>query len=165
MLRRFSDLADSAGLDLGVSGWRSIEQRRVDLFAEATGDHQWIHVDQERAASGPWGGTIAHGYLTLSLVPSLMAEVLEVPDRRVAINYGVEKIRFVQPVPVGARIRLHARVEHAEVRSDTRVLLRIGITIELEGHEKPAVVGEVLSLVEGPEKPTGERSPASEGAS
>jgi acyl dehydratase len=131
--------------DLGTSSWETITQEQVDRFADTTGDHQWIHVDPERAAAGPFGRTIAHGHLVLSLLPRLMNDVLELSDRRLAINYGVDRIRFTAPVPVGSRVRLHATLVAAEPRGDG-VLLRTRVELELEGSTKPALVGEVLSL-------------------
>jgi acyl dehydratase len=132
--------------DLGTSGWRRIDQHAIDLFAEATGDDQWIHIDRERAAAGPFGGTVAHGYLSLSLLPVLMREVLAVTGARMGINYGIEKVRFTAPVPSGSEVRLHARLLSAERRGEG-VLYRIGAQIEINGQEKPAMVGEVLYLV------------------
>jgi acyl dehydratase len=132
--------------DLGASEWHRIEQRHVDLFAEATGDHQWIHVDPERAAAGPFGGTIAHGYLTLSMLPMLVSEVMTVADARMGINYGIEKVRFTAPVPVGSEVRLHAKLASAERRGEG-VLYRVGVRVEIRDQDKPACVGEVLYLV------------------
>jgi acyl dehydratase len=108
-----ADLAALTGRDLGASGWLSITQERVDTFADATGDHQWIHVDPERAKAGPFGTTIAHGYLTLSLVIPLWTELLTIDGIGMAVNYGLNKVRFPAPVPVGSRIRLAARVAEA----------------------------------------------------
>jgi len=131
--------------ELGTSSWVPIEQRQIDLFAEATGDHQWIHVDPEAAAAGPFGQTIAHGYLTLSLLPVLLSEVMTVTDARMGVNYGVEHVRFTSPVPSGSRVRLHAKLVGADRRSHG-VLYRVGIEIEIENQEKPALVGEILFL-------------------
>ena len=103
-----AELEQAAGVDLGHTDWREITQEQVNTFAEATDDHQWIHVDPERAAAGPFGGTVAHGYLTLSLLPAFMSELIRVPDARLGVNYGTEKIRFPSPVRVGSRVRLHA---------------------------------------------------------
>ena len=140
------ELEGTTDRDLGASAWHGIEQRHVDLFAEATGDHQWIHVDPARAAAGPFGGTIAHGYLTLSMLPMLMSEVMKVEGARMGINYGIEKIRFTAPVPVGSEVRLHAKLVSAERRGEG-VLYRVGVHVEIRGQEKPACVGEVLYLV------------------
>jgi acyl dehydratase len=140
-----SELELSEERPLGTSSWVSIEQRQIDLFAEATGDHQWIHVDPEAAAQGPFGQTVAHGYLTLSLLPMLLSEVMTVADARMGVNYGVERVRFTAPVPSGSRVRLHAKLLGSE-RRRMGVLFRIGFEIEIEGRDKPALVGEVLFL-------------------
>jgi acyl dehydratase len=132
--------------DLGTSEWETIDQERIDKFAEATNDHQWIHVDPDMAAQGPFGGTVAHGYLSLSLLPYFMSQVLRVDGARMGINYGTEKIRFTAPVPVDSRVRLKARLSSSEKRGEG-VLYRVGVEIEIEGSEKPAMVGEVLYLV------------------
>ncbi|HET9422355.1 MAG TPA: MaoC family dehydratase, partial [Nocardioides sp.] len=110
----FDELAEAAGEELGSSEWVEITQERVDQFAEATGDHQWIHVDVERAASGPYGGTIAHGYLTLSLIARFGAELFDVDGVSAKLNYGVNKVRFPTPVPVGSRIRAGASIAGAQ---------------------------------------------------
>lgn len=140
------ELEGAGERDLGTSGWRRIEQHAIDLFAEATGDDQWIHVDPERAAAGPFGGTVAHGYLSLSLLPVLMSQVLAVTGARMGVNYGTDKIRFTAPVPSGSEVRLHARLLSAERRGEG-VLYRVGVTLEVRDQEKPAMVGEVLYLV------------------
>jgi acyl dehydratase len=140
-----AELEEAGERELGTSSWVPVEQREIDLFAEATHDHQWIHVDPEAAKLGPFGQTVAHGYLTLSLIPALMSEVLSVTDARMGVNYGIERARFTSPVPSGSRVRLHAKLAGAERRS-TGVLYRVGVEIEIEGHEKPAMVGEVLYL-------------------
>ncbi len=140
------DLEETGERDLGTSAWHRIEQRSIDLFAEATGDHQWIHVDPEAAAAGPFGGTIAHGYLSLSMLPMLMSEVLSVEGARMGVNYGIERVRFTAPVPTGSEVRLHAKLLAAEQRGEG-VLYRVGVQIEIRGAEKPALVGEVLYLV------------------
>ncbi len=132
--------------ELGTSDWHRIEQRSIDQFAEATGDHQWIHVDPEAAAAGPFGGTIAHGYLSLSMLPMLMSEVMSVEGARMGVNYGIERVRFTAPVPTGSEVRLHAKLLSAERRGEG-ILYRVGVQIEIRGSEKPALVGEVLYLV------------------
>ena len=132
--------------DLGSSAWHTIEQRHIDLFAEATGDHQWIHVDHEAAAAGPFGTTIAHGYLSLSMVVMLLSEVLSIEGARMGINYGIDKVRFTSPVPSGSEVRLHAKLLSGEPRGEG-VLYKVGVQIEIKGAEKPALVGEVLYLV------------------
>jgi acyl dehydratase len=132
--------------ELGTSEWHTIEQRHIDLFAEATGDHQWIHVDPEIAAQGPFGTTIAHGYLSLSMLPMLLSEVLNVEGARMGINYGMDRVRFTAPVPSGAEVRLHAKLLSGEPRGEG-VLYKIAATVEIRGVEKPALVGEILYLV------------------
>jgi acyl dehydratase len=132
--------------DLGTSEWHRIDQREIDLFAEATGDHQWIHVDHDAAAQGPFGGTIAHGYLSLSMLPMLMSEVLTVEDARMGINYGIDRVRFTAPVPSGSEVRLKARLLEGTRRGEG-ILYRVGVEVEIRGAEKPALVGEVLYLV------------------
>ncbi len=130
-------LAGAAGTELGPTDWLAITQERVDLFADATDDHQWIHVDPERAADGPFGATIAHGLLTLSLLPRFMQELYRVDGVRMAINYGFNKVRFVSPVPVGAKVRARARLEKVE-RLDSAVQATMVTTVEIEGVDKPA---------------------------
>jgi acyl dehydratase len=140
------DLAAAVGENLGTSDWLRIEQERVDRFAEATGDHQWIHVDVERAASGPFGGTIAHGYLTLSLVPMLGTQIFSLETPGAKLNYGVNKVRFPSPVPVGSRVRAHAKVvDVADVPAGTQVTF--GWTIEIENSPKPGCVAETVVLL------------------
>jgi acyl dehydratase len=131
--------------EIGVSEWMEISQDRVDAFADATDDHQWIHVDPEKAAAGPFGGTIAHGFLTLSLTVTLTAQVeLDVGSPRMAINYGLEKVRFPAPVPVGSRIR--ARIGLVSVTDvEGGIQVNRQIVIEVEGSEKPAMVAETVS--------------------
>jgi acyl dehydratase len=132
--------------DLGASSWHKIGQREIDLFAEATGDHQWIHVDPDMAKQGPFGTTIAHGYMSLSMVVMMLSEVLNVEGARMGINYGIEKVRFTAPVPVGSEVRLHARLLHGEPRGEG-VLYNVGVQVEIKGSDKPALVGEVVYLV------------------
>jgi acyl dehydratase len=140
------ELEGATDRDLGASSWHEIDQSKIDMFAEATGDHQWIHVDPDMAAQGPFGTTIAHGYLTLSMLVLMLSEVFQVEGARMGINYGVEKIRFTSPVPVGSRVRVHAKLLGAEKRGEG-ILYRVGVQVEIEGAEKPALVGEVLYLV------------------
>jgi acyl dehydratase len=143
-----AELESTGERDLGASDWVEITQEQVNQFAEATGDHQWIHVDPERARQGPFGRTIAHGYLTLSLLPQLMPQVLRIEDSVMGVNYGVEKVRFTSPVPVGSRVRLHARLLGSDAKGAGR-LNRIGVQMEIDGEEKPAMVGEVLFMAFG----------------
>jgi acyl dehydratase len=129
-----------AGTDLGHTDWLQVSQERVNTFADATDDHQWIHVDPERAAGGPFGGTIAHGYLTLALLIPLMTELLDVTGVRMSINYGLDKVRFPAPVPVGAKIRLRGQVASADEVAGNGVQVTVDFTVEIEGSEKPACV-------------------------
>lgn len=141
-----SELLDTpADTHLGTSGWVTVDQRSIDQFAEATGDHQWIHVDPERAADGPFGTTIAHGFLTLSLLPRLVAEVYRVDGVRMAVNYGLDKVRFLAPVPVGSRLRVDTRLLDAEERPGGAVRVRLESTIEIEGNDKPACVAQTIA--------------------
>lgn len=130
-------IVGAAGSELGPTDWLTITQERVDLFADATDDHQWIHVDPARAADGPFGATIAHGLLTLSLLPRFMQELYRVDGVTMAINYGFNKVRFVSPVPVGAKVRARARLEKVE-RLDSAVQATMVTTVEIEGVDKPA---------------------------
>lgn len=137
------ELQALVGTHLGHSEWLPVDQARVDLFADATGDHQWIHVDPERAKDGPFGGTIAHGYLTLSLAPTLLQQVWKVEGARLGVNYGCNKVRFPAPVPVGARLRLGAEVASVEdVTGGVQVSL--DLTFETEGGAKPSCVAQVV---------------------
>jgi acyl dehydratase len=132
--------------DLGTSSWHKIGQREIDQFAEATGDHQWIHVDPDMAKQGPFGTTIAHGYLSLSMLVMMLSEVLRVEGARMGINYGIDKVRFTAPVPVDSEVRLHARLLRGEPRGEG-VLYNVGVQVEIKGSGKPALVGEVVYLV------------------
>jgi acyl dehydratase len=137
-------LRAAVGTDLGSSDWIRIDQEQVDGFAAATGDHQWIHTDPVRAAAGPFGTTIAHGYLTLSLLPVIAADVLTVDGIRMGVNYGTNKVRFPAPVPVGSRVRGHvALLEVTDVPGGVQVVSRV--TIEREGGDKPVCVAESVS--------------------
>ena len=143
-----AELEAGAARDLGTSGWHEVTQEQIDLFAQATGDHQWIHVDPEAAANGPFGTTVAHGYLTLSMLPMLLSEVVSVTDAVMGVNYGTEKTRFTSPVPSGSRVRLHAKLVRAERRGPS-VVWTVGVQVEIEGKEKPALVGEVVYMAAG----------------
>jgi len=129
--------------DLGHSGWRKITQEQVDLFVDATDDHQWIHVDPDRAKAGPFGTTIAHGYLTLSLAPVFITELLDVANVRMAMNYGLNKVRFPVPVPVGAPMRVGLRLTSTQARRDA-VEAVLTMTVEVEGADRPACVAVVV---------------------
>jgi acyl dehydratase len=140
------ELREARDYDLGASDWVTIEQDAVNSFADATNDHNWIHVDQERAADGPFGTTIGHGYLSLSLIPGLLYTMMNVTDARMGLNYGIERVRFTSPVPVGSRVRLKAKIVSSEPKNEG-VLYRLAVEIEIEGADKPAMVGEVLYLI------------------
>jgi acyl dehydratase len=147
LMHRYAHLADLAALvgqEIGVSDWLTVDQARIDLFAQATGDHQWIHVDPERAAAGPFGSTVAHGFLTLSLVPQLFATAFDIDDVRMGVNYGLNRVRFTHPVPVGGRVRGHFTLEAFEPLPGGAQLTVLA-TVELEGAPKPACVAETVS--------------------
>ena len=136
-------MSDKVGTHLGYSEWHQITQEQVNLFADATGDHQWIHVDVERAKSGPFGGPIAHGYLTLSLAPMLMAEVVRVNGVAMAVNYGLNKLRFPAPVPVGSRVRMGATLAVLEeIAGGAQATM--DLTFEVEGQAKPSCVAQAV---------------------
>ncbi|MAT93851.1 MAG: dehydratase [Halioglobus sp.] len=137
-------LLEAVGRDLGHSDWLQIDQERINQFADATGDHQWIHVDPDKAADGPYGATIAHGYLTLSLANLFLPQIMQVENTSMGVNYGCEKVRFPAAVPVGSRIRGHGEVISAEeVKGGVQVVVRM--TIEIEGSERPACVIDTIS--------------------
>ena len=137
-------LLQSVGVHLGYSEWLEIDQRRINLFAEATGDHQWIHVDPEKAAEGPFGKTIAHGYLTLSLANLFLPQVMQVDNVSMGVNYGCEKVRFPAPVPVGSRVRGGGEVVAVEeVKGGVQVVVRM--TIDIEGEARPGCVIDTIS--------------------
>lgn len=137
-------LLGTEGRHLGSSDWLQIDQQRIDLFAEATGDHQWIHVDPERAAQGPFGKTIAHGYLTLSLANLFLPQLLQVDNVSMGVNYGCDKVRFPAPVPVGSRVRGTGEILSAEeAKGGVQVVVRV--TIEVEGSERPGCVIDTIS--------------------
>jgi acyl dehydratase len=139
------------GRELGASGWVAVDQDRIDRFAECTGDRQWIHVDVERARrESPFGGPIAHGYLTLALVAAMVMELGVIPpDAASGLNYGLEKVRFIAPVKAGARVRTRASLLSAEAQSEGRMLLKLNCTLEIEGEPKPALVAETLCMLIG----------------
>ncbi len=138
------ELHTLSGRHLGWSDWHVIDQAQVNLFADATGDHQWIHVDPERAASGPFGATIAHGYLTLSIIPAILHEVIRVEGFKFGVNYGCNKVRFPSPVKVGSKLRLGAAVGSVEDVGADGVQVVLDITIETEGADKPNCVAQVV---------------------
>ena len=138
------DLKAAVGEQLGYTDWLEVDQKRIDLFAEATGDHQWIHVDPEKAAAGPFGTTIAHGYLTLSLLPLFGPQLISVEGVRMGVNYGTDKVRFPAPVPVGSRVRATATITSvAEVPGGVQVAT--AFTVEREGGDKPVCVAESVA--------------------
>jgi acyl dehydratase len=144
-LANLAELGKLVGQSLGISAWLPVEQERINTFAGATDDHQWIHVDPERAkAESPFGGPVAHGYLTLSLIIPMWAQVLEVESVTTAINYGLNKVRFTNPVPAGGRVRLNATLKQYEELPKGGVQVTIDGVIELEGSERPAVVVEAI---------------------
>ncbi len=142
----FDELSDATGEELGSSEWVTIEQDRVDAFADATGDHQWIHVDVERAKEGPFGATIAHGYLTLSLIPWLGSQVFALETPGAKLNYGVNKVRFPNPVKVGSQVRVTVTMgEVTDIPTGKQLTLKH--TIEIDGESKPACVAETVVLL------------------
>ena len=140
-----SDLPNRVGEALGPGPWHQVTQEQIDLFADATGDHQWIHVDRERAKAGPFGTTIAHGYLTLSLLPTLMPQILSVGGVRMGINYGVNKVRFPAPVPAGSNVRVAAKILSVEPVAGGAFQVVTECTIERDGGDKPVCVAETVS--------------------
>ncbi|HVB13509.1 MAG TPA: MaoC family dehydratase [Candidatus Dormibacteraeota bacterium] len=147
LLRTIEDLRKAVGTTLGPSEWITIDQSRIDAFAEVTGDHQWIHVDPGRAAGSDLHSTIAHGYLTLSLTPMLMDQLTRLRQGATSLNYGLNRLRFVTPVPAGGRVRLRAQVLDVSDRPSQGVLATYQLTYELEGAERPALVAEAISLL------------------
>ncbi|MCR1783688.1 MaoC family dehydratase [Nocardioides carbamazepini] len=137
-----SDLAALVGTELGTSGWLAVEQGRIDLFADATGDHQWIHTDPERAAAGPFGSTIAHGYLTLSLLPVLVSDAFALEGVSRRVNYGLDKVRFPAPVKVGSKVRATVTLVSYDAGR-----MKLRVVVELEGGERPACVAETLTAL------------------
>lgn len=140
-----SELLTSIGADLGVTDWLEIDQTRINTFADATGDHQWIHVDIEKAKQGPFGAPIAHGYLTASLANYFLPQLLEVRETSMGVNYGCDKIRFPSPVPVGSKIRATGSVTSAEETKDGGIQTKVTVKIEIEGQQRPACVIETIS--------------------
>jgi acyl dehydratase len=137
-----ADLKDWIGQEVGVSDWKLVTQEEINLFAQATGDHQWIHTDPERArAESPYGGTIAHGYFTLSLAPRFRAEIVDVEKKKMTVNYGLNKLRFPAPLPVGKRVRMRAKLDALEdIKGGVQTTWTL--TFEVEGQDKPACVAE-----------------------
>jgi acyl dehydratase len=142
-VKGIEELKARSGQHVGYSEWHEVTQPQVNTFADATGDHQWIHVDVERAKSGPFGGPIAHGYLTLSLAPALLGEVMRVEGISMGINYGCNRVRFPSPVPVGSRVRMGVALGDVEDTSGG-VQVNLDLTFEVEGQDKPACVAQVV---------------------
>jgi acyl dehydratase len=141
-----AEAVDAVGQELGVSGWIAVEQDRIDAFADTTGDRQWIHVDVERArAESPYGTTIAHGFLTLSLIPALSKDNYRVDNAKMGINYGLNKVRFLAPVSAGSRVRVRSDLVDARRVNDTTVDLTVRQTVELDGSDKPAAIAEIIA--------------------
>lgn len=146
VFRSVDELRAAIGENLGYGEWLTITQERIDAFAEATGDHQWIHVDQERAAAGPFGTTIAHGYLTLSLLPLLAGDIFTVEGPKLVINYGLNKVRFPSPVPVGSRVRADATITSVE-DTPKGVQMVVTSTVQVEGSDRPGCVAETVRVM------------------
>ena len=145
-----SDLQSNVGKDCGTSDWLQIDQDRINDFADVTLDHQFIHVDPERAKASPFGGTIAHGYLTLSLLAYFMQSGgvgLDVPNRTMGVNYGLDKVRFLQPVAVGSKVRANAKLAEATEKKPGQYLFKMAVTVEIEGQDKPALIAESLTMI------------------
>jgi acyl dehydratase len=145
----FANIKDSVGRELGVSEWVTVDQEQIDQFAECTGDHQWIHVDVERARrESPFRGTIAHGYLTLSLIARLSMDIGIIPtDAAAGLNYGLDKVRFLAPVKSGARVRLRVSLASVEPKEAGQMVMKTINTMEIEGSERPAFIAETLALL------------------
>ena len=139
-----AELAACVGQEVAVSDWHTITQQQVDLFAQATGDHQWIHVDPEKAAAGPFGGPIAHGFLTLSMLPQFFESSFEIVGSRMGVNYGLNKVRFTSPVPVGSRLRARMTLLASEPIDNAGIQMTWQVTVEREGAAKPVCVAESL---------------------
>ena len=146
IISSIEEAIDAVGEEFGVSDWITVDQDRIDGFAGVTGDHQWIHVDAERARTeSPYGSTIAHGFLTLSLIPALSKASYRVENAKMGINYGLNRVRFLAPVPVGSRVRVRSELADARKVDDTTVDLIVRHTVELDGSEKPAAVAELIA--------------------
>jgi len=148
MIASIEQAQSLVGSELGVSDWMQIDQERINDFAEVTGDHQWIHIDVERAkAESPYGAPIAHGFLTLSLIPALSKDNFRVQNAKLVINYGLNKVRFLAAVPVGSRIRVRSELADAVAKDPTTVDLTVRHTVEIDGSDKPAAVAEMIARV------------------
>ena len=140
-----AELPPLVGQELAVSDWITVTQQQIDLFADATGDHQWIHVDPERAKSGPFGTTIAHGFLTLSLLPKLVESALQIRNQRMSVNYGLNRVRVPAPVPAGSRLRARIRLMECQPLADNGMQIVWEVTVEREGSDKPVCVAESVT--------------------
>lgn len=145
IIESLAELPALVGQDVATSDWITITQQQVDLFAEATGDHQWIHVDVERASAGPFGAPIAHGFLTLSLIPKFFETALEIRNTGMGVNYGLNRVRFTAPVPVGSRLRAHMKLLACQPVENNGLQMTWQVTVEREGSDRPACVAESLS--------------------
>src|ERR1700757_4762432 len=146
VISSIEEAVEAVGQELGTSNWIAIDQKRIDAFADTTGDHQWIHVDVERARTeSPYRTTIAHGFLTLSLIPGLSKNNYRIDNAKMGINYGLNRVRFLAPVPAGSRIRLRSELLDATKVNDATVDLTVRQTVELDGSDKPAAVAEVIA--------------------
>jgi acyl dehydratase len=143
--RNLAELPALVGQEVAVSDWLTITQEQVNLFAQATGDHQWIHVDVERARAGPFGAPIAHGFLTLSLLPKFIESAISIENTRMGVNYGLNKVRFTSPVPVGSRLRARIRLLDCQPVDNGGMQMTWQVTVEREGSDKPACVAESLT--------------------
>ena len=147
-LASLAEIRSRIGEEVGVSGWLTIDQQRIDEFAEATEDRQFIHVDPDTAARTPFGGTVAHGFLSLSMLSRMAADAMLVPDSiKMAVNYGLDRVRFIAPVRSGRRIRGRFRLDSVEEKAAGQLLMRHTVTVEIEGEEKPALTAEWLGLI------------------
>ncbi|MDT5069120.1 MAG: hypothetical protein QOK02_5275 [Mycobacterium sp.] len=146
VIASIAEAVDAVGQELGVSGWTAVDQDRIDAFADTTGDRQWIHVDVDRArAESPYGATIAHGFLTLSLIPALSKDNYRFDNAKMGINYGLNRVRFLAPVPAGSRVRVRSDLVDARMVSDTTIDLTVRQTVELDGSDKPAAIAEIIA--------------------
>jgi acyl dehydratase len=143
--QKLAELPPLVGEEIAVSEWITVTQQQVNLFAEATGDHQWIHVDVERAQQGPFGAPIAHGFLTLSLIPKFFENAIEVLDTRMGVNYGLNRVRFTAPVPVGSRLRARLKLLECRAIDGDGYQMTWGVTVEREGSDKPVCIAESLT--------------------
>lgn len=147
-LATLDEIRAKVGQPIGISGWIEVGQDRIEQFADATDDHQFIHVDRELAKQTPFGGTIAHGFLSLSLLSRMAADVMLIPDTaKMAVNYGLDRVRFLAPVKSGKRVRGHFTLDSAEEKAPGQLLLKHSVTVEIEGEEKPALTAQWLGLI------------------